>query len=197
MVRRAISTARSRGVVGVINWISFRPRRRGPVHHRLRLLDREIGHDHPVQARGRRVIEKALHTQAVDDRVRDHRDQRRLVELRRTLGAKRAQGLKNVPHLDPSVQGTVIARGDHGAVGDRIGIRDPDLDQVRAALDQLVDQDGRRPQVGVARGQERHQSRPAVVLEPGEKGIDPVHGFKSSRVGKQSATHQRAGPCDW
>ena len=141
MVRRAISTARSRGVVGVMSWISFRPAQRGLVHQRLGLLDRQVGHDQAVEAGGRRLVEKALHAQPMDDRVGDHGDQRRVVQLRRTLGAERPQGLKDVPDPDPALQGTVIARGDDRPVGDRVGVGNPDLDHVRPALDQLVDQD--------------------------------------------------------
>ena len=69
----------------------------------------------------------------------------------------------------------MIARGDDRSVGDRVGIRDADLDQVRPAVDQLVDQRGRGGQVGVAGGDERHQAGLVLFLQPREKGVDSIH----------------------
>ena len=109
-------------------------------------------------------------------------DQRRLVELRRALGAERPHGLEDVRDLDPALQGPVIARGDHRAVGDRVGIGNADLDHVRAPADQLGDQDRRRRQVGVARRHERHQGAAAFGLEAGEEGVDAVHGDRRGRT---------------
>ena len=48
-------TARSRGVVGVMSWISFRSRAGRPARaERLRLLDRQVGDDQAVEPGGRR-----------------------------------------------------------------------------------------------------------------------------------------------
>ncbi len=54
--------------------------------------------------------------------------------------------------LTSALERAVIAGGDHRPVGDRVGIGNPDLDQMRAAIDQLGDQAvpsspdrGRRP----------------------------------------------------
>ena len=65
--------------------------------------------------------------------------------------------------FDPVLQRPVVARRDHGAVGDRVGVGDSDLDHVRTALDQLGDQGRGGRQVGVARRDERHQGAAAFA----------------------------------
>ena len=70
-------SARSRGVVGVMSWISRRSSDRRLPAECLRLLDRQVGDDQAVDPGGDRLAEVAVHAPAVDDRVRDHRHQRR------------------------------------------------------------------------------------------------------------------------
>ena len=76
----------------------------------------------------------------------------------RPFGPQRPESLEDVRQLDPTLQGPVIARGDDRPVGDRVGVGDADLDQIGPALNQLADQRRGRRQVGIARGDERHQS---------------------------------------
>ena len=71
----------------------------------------------------------------------------------------------------------VIARGDHGSVGDRVGIGNADLDQVGAGLDDLGNQHRRRGEIGVAGCHERHERTAFFIPEPGKQRIDAVHGF--------------------
>ena len=176
VVDRAISTARSRGRRRRDELDQLEVAQRRLLHQGPRLLDRQVGDDQAVQPGGRRVVEVAIGADPVDDRVRDHRDHRRVVEPRRALGAEGPQGLEDVPDLHPALERPVIAGGDHRAVGDRVGIGDPHLDQVRAPGHQLADQHRRRRQVGVAGRHERHQGAALLVAEAGEQGVDSVHG---------------------
>ena len=79
--------------------------------------------------------------------------------------AQRSQSLEDISHLDPTFQGPVITCGDDRPVGDRVGVGDADLDQIGPALNQLADQQRGRRQVGIARGDERHQSTTLIILE--------------------------------
>ena len=100
---------------------------------------------------------------------------RRLVEPRRALGAEGPQGLEDVRDLDPALERPVIARGDHRAVGDRVGVGNPDLDHVRAPVDQLADEHAGRGKVGIAGRHERHERAAFLVAESVEEGVDAVH----------------------
>ncbi len=141
-----------------------------------RLLDRQVGNDQAVETGGGRIVHVAIRPDAVDDRIRDHRYERRLVDPCRAFGAKRAQSLKDVRDLDSALERSVIAGGDYRTISDRVGIGNPHLDQVRASIDQLGDQERRRRQVGVAGGHERHEGAAVFGAELGEEGVDAIHG---------------------
>ena len=57
---------------------------------------------------------------------------------RRGLGAEGPERLEDVRELDPALERPVVARRDHRAVGDRVGVRDADLDHVRPAATSSV-----------------------------------------------------------
>ena len=80
-----------------------------------------------------RLAEVAVDALAVDDRVGDHRRPaaRRVERPVGVLGAEGPERLEDVRELDPALEGPVIARRDHRAVGDRVGVGDADLDHVR------------------------------------------------------------------
>ena len=128
------------------------------------------------EARRRGVVEVALDAHPMDDRIRDHRHQRRLADGGRALGAEGAEGLEDVRDLDAVLERPMVAGGDDRAVGDGVGVGDADLDQVRAPADQLVDQDRRGGQVGVAGREERHQGPSALGLEASEESVNAIHG---------------------
>ena len=66
-------------------------------------LDRQVGNDQAVQPGGGRVVQVAFHPDAVDDRIRDHRHDRRLVEPCRAFGPECAQGLEDMSNLDAAL----------------------------------------------------------------------------------------------
>ena len=190
VVDLAISTARSRGVVGVMSWISLRLRR---VAFSSRARDSSTGRSGTIRPSNPAVaasLRISLHPEPMDDRVGDHRDHGRLVEPRRALGAERPQGLEDVRDLHPALERPVVARGDHRAVGDRVGVGNPDLDHVRAAADQLADEHARRGEVGIAGGHERHECAAFLVAEPIEERVDSVHGSGMGMSFRSTGSHR-------
>ena len=78
VVRSAIRSARSRGVVGVIELDERKILAAADLGQRAGLFDRQVGHDRPGHARGLRVGHVSFQPVPKDDRVADHRDDRRL-----------------------------------------------------------------------------------------------------------------------
>ena len=71
----------------------------------------------------------------------------------------------------------MVACGDHGPVGDRVGVRNADFEQVRAGCNQLGNEQRRRREIGIAGRHERHECAAFFVPEPREQRVDAIHVF--------------------
>ncbi len=172
----AIRTARSLGVVGVMSWIR---RRSSAVASRQSESDSSTGRSgtirpsKPARTASRRkrsapwrwmIAYEIIATRGVTAAGPSMSSARRVRKVS-----------KMCESLTPPSERPGIAGGDHGAVGDRVGIGDADLDHVGPPTDDLGDDPGGRRKVGVAGRDERHQGRAALAPEAGEQGIDAVH----------------------
>ncbi len=97
---------------------------------RFGFLEGQVRHDGAAEAGGRRLFEKRLGTAAVDETVRDHRDERRV------LHGERAHGGEDILDVHAALQGARVRRLDYRTVGDGIAVGKADLQQMRAVVGQ-------------------------------------------------------------
>jgi len=76
-----------------------------------------------------------------------------------------------------------IRRLNHGAVGDGVGEREADLDEVRAGLRDRGNEFTREREVRVARGDKGHEGRALRCAESLKESVDRVHAFGCIRSG--------------
>ena len=137
--------------------------------HRVRLLEREVGHDQPARARARERIDEPVGGPREHEVRVGHEDDREA--LRQPAG-----------QLEHRVDGRArLERGgaggvDDGAVGERVGERHPELDEVGAAVGVGLADAQRRLEVGKPAHEVRHQGRPLAGSGEGARDpLDPVH----------------------
>ncbi len=153
---------------------SLRGRRRHEVNHvqaggvgrgpqRPGLLGRQIGDDDSVRSRLDRRPAEGVEAEGEDGIVVGQENQWHL-----DLGPDLADELEHARNAHRRGERPLRRALDHGAVGQRIGERDAQLDDVRPALGRLDDQTARRLNRGVARreiGNERALSTTAQRRE--------------------------------
>jgi hypothetical protein len=137
---------------------------------RVRFLDRAIDDEHAVDAgRDRFARERGV---AVDlDRIEiAHQHDRR----RRVVAAEFGNPTQYLLQADAARQRAFARMLDHRTVGHRIGKRHADLDQVRAGVDQRMQQRHDAVRIGIAGGDERDQPGAASCAQVGEAGVDAI-----------------------
>ena len=172
-------------------------RRRDQRHHRdpgrgegladpLVLAQRQVGDDHARGAGGAASLRELDRAAVREHHVHvDHQHHRDLV-------ADRLADLQRGPQRRPLGQRLGGGGVDRGTVGERVGERHAELDQVGARVD--VGARDRQPRIAVGEPGHhvRHQRRAAFVLGGGEDGADPL---LAGIISPRSCARTRRGPC--
>ena len=89
---------------------------------------------------------------AHDNGVADHRDHRG-----GKIGSRLAEHIENALQFDSIVERSRIRSLDHGAIGNRVAVRDAKFADVATTIDQFLQQGAGEIQVGVAGRNKRHE----------------------------------------
>ena len=163
-----------------------------PSHQRRelgRLVPRQIGHDQTREARLARLLHKRIRLRSEDDRIRNHRHERTA-----NLTAHSGDAFKNVFELQMLVERPRVRTLDDRPVGDRIAVREADLDEIGSGRSQFANHAACCGDVGITCRQKRHE-RQLTLLFPPEKGGGDARCL-SQRSGFLNAGGQAGGPMD-
>ena len=103
----------------------------------MRFVRGQVGDDQAGETSVFRTLHEVVGTEAEDDRIADHRDERRnLVTAARQL----LDAGEDVVDVQTARQGARVAGLNHRAVGNRVAVGEADFDQIDASAGEFADQ---------------------------------------------------------
>ena len=143
------------------------------VGQRAGLFHGQVGHDRPGNARRLGLGHVPLQSMPKDDRIAQHRHDRRQVNFAAVTSADHRQ---RVGQFDLVIERPGERGLNHRTVGHRVAVRNAEFEQAAPPRGQPADDFGSEVQVGIARGHKRHERLTSGGTKLCKNSVDGGHG---------------------